>query len=266
MLIFINASKRYQKLALCLLGASCLAFGFSSTFAATPGNTTWEPLQTGLAHIKLTKTEAPVLNTGHLDGFKIDLKNFDLQLVTTEDVNQENTSVRTLARSVQGILAINGGFFTPEFKLIGLRIQNGNRLSPLSSTSWWGVFYIKDDQAYITSQSRFREKDKAIRTAVQSGPRLLVNGKIPKLKPGSAERSGVCITDDNHVVLAATTNAPLSTTDFAKLLKTFFSCRQALNLDGGQSTQLYARLPRFYLYTRYFSNIIDALVAIPKTS
>ena len=87
------------------------------------------------------------------------------------------------------------------------------------------------------------------RLVVQGLPRLLVGGKVQQLKPQVAERTAVC-AEGNVVVLVVSTKT--EATIFARFLadppdKGGLGCWDALNLDGGPSTQLVVTLPALAL-------------------
>ena len=129
---------------------------------------------------------------------------------------------------------------------------------------WWGVFYIKNKKPTIAS-SRQYEQDQQIDFALQSGPRLLVNGIIPALKPGLAERSALGITANNEVIIIVTENSPMTTTALAEMMQSSpLDCKEALNLDGGSSSQLKAEIGSFQINVHSFANVSDAIVVKPR--
>ena len=176
------------------------------------------------------------------------------------DLSLHNASVDTFAHHSNAMIAINGGFFDQNYQPLGLRIGHQQQHSPLKNISWWGVFYVKDKKPYLSSVQHYTS-DNQVDFAIQSGPRLLVNGKIPSLKTGYAERSALGITPDGHVIILVTNNFPMTTTALAQLLKTSpLNCDNALNLDGGSSTQLNAHMGLFQINVHGFSNVSDAIV------
>jgi uncharacterized protein YigE (DUF2233 family) len=246
-----------------LAGSILLLFMYSLPAQA---QTQWEWLQPGLAYTVIPIESSNSL--GKLHAFRFDLQDYQLQLTLAQDIDRKAASIHQLARSQNALLAINGGFFTPDRQLLGLRIQDSVEVSPLKKTSWWGVFYIKNNKPHIVAQRQYRSSQH-IELAVQSGPRLVINGRIPSLKPGLAERSVICIDPQQRVILAATQHAPISTTDLAEILhksaqRDGLGCENALNLDGGHSTQLFADIDKFRLNITGFSAITDALVVSPK--
>lgn len=239
----------------------------STTLYAEP--ITWQHLQTGLDYTTIPMVAANNL-PGKLHAFRIDLAQYQLNLATANDFSRNSASAQMFGTHQHALIAINGGFFTPRREILGLRITNGKILSPLKPISWWSVFYVKNNNAYIVPSKNFQSSND-ISFAVQSGPRLVVNGAIPSLKPGVDERSALCITRDGKVIIAATENTPIATKDLAKILKQSnknggLDCQNALNLDGGSSTQLYAKIDDFDLDVPNFNTVTDAVIVLPKSN
>lgn len=134
------------------------------------------------------------------------------------------------------IAAINGGYFDDNTKAIGLRIADGKRTNNFYPRANWGVFTIRDGQAAIT-HTRDYKGSPTTQQAMQCGPRLVVNGKVTDLKPQWARRSGIGIQANGDVVLAVS-DGSMVFEDWAKVWADDLGCRDALNLDGGPSTQL----------------------------
>ncbi|ASQ45397.1 phosphodiester glycosidase family protein [Legionella clemsonensis] len=202
----------------------------------------------------------------HIHAFRINLKENRLSVVTAADLSREHASVNEYAQHTNALITINGGFFDNDYKPLGLRIDNKRQTSPLKNISWWGIFFIKNQKAYLTNVYQFRSNN-SVDFAIQSGPRLLINSRIPPLKPGRAERSALGITHDGRIIILVTDNLPLSTTELAQLMKAPpLNCQNALNLDGGSSSQLKAQLPSFQLEVHGFSNVSDAIIVKPRHS
>jgi len=220
----------------------------------------WQTVAPGLHYQKLLLPKA----IGQIHLFRIDPAKYRFKVAFAHEQRRQTLSVRQLAQQNQALLAINGGFFTPEKNPIGLRINDGAIKTPLKKTSWWGVFYQDKRRAYIVPPHAFYAK-KSIQFAVQGGPRLLINGRIPKLKPGIAERSAIGVTTDQHIILAITEHAPITTTQLAVILQQpGIGCANALNLDGGGSSQLYADFEQLKLYIPGYSSITDAILVLPR--
>ncbi len=200
----------------------------------------------------------------HVHAFKIDLERNELDLVMASGLAQAQASAHEFLNQSKALIAINGGFFDQNFQPLGLRISNQRQHNPLKSISWWGIFYTKNRLPHITSLHDFKQ-DTQIDFAVQAGPRLLIHGKIPQLKPGIAERSALGITASGQVIMIVTENSPMSTTWLAEKMKAPpLNCIDALNLDGGSSSQLYAHIESFTINVASIASVSDAIIVKPR--
>lgn len=196
----------------------------------------------------------------HIHVFRIDLKKNKLDLVMANELSLHNASVDAFAHHSNALIAINGGFFDQNYHPLGLRISSQHKHSPIKRISWWGIFYVQHQKPHLSGLAQYPD-DNNIDFAVQSGPRVLINGKIPSLKAGYAERSALGITADGKVIILVTNNFPMTTTGLAQLMKAPpLDCDNALNLDGGSSSQLNAHMGLFQINVHGFSNVSDAIV------
>jgi len=243
--------------------------GFAATMLATQAyadKTKWETLKSGLQYTTIPLQENN--KTGKLHAFKINLKQYQLHLTTANSINRNAATAEALGESQKALVAINGGFFSPDRQLLGLRVNNGDIINPVRPISWWSIFYVKNNKAYI-AKPQYYQHSNSVTFAVQAGPRLVINGYIPSLKPGIDERSALCINRNGQVIIAATENTPVSTNTLAKVLDKSenqggLGCYNALNLDGGSSTQLYAKVNNFTLNVPNFNQVTDAIVVTEK--
>ena len=218
----------------------------------------WRELSPGIEYRDLNANL--LIPWSHIHVFRIDLKKNKLDLIMANDLSLHNASVDAFAHHSKALITINGGFFDQNYHPLGLRIGSQRQHSPLKRISWWGIFYVKNQLPYLLSLAQY-VSDQHVDFAVQSGPRLLINGKIPSLKTGYAERSALGITLDKRVIILVTNNAPMTTTTLAQLLKKSpLNCKDALNLDGGSSSQLNANMGLFQINVHGFANVSDAIV------
>jgi uncharacterized protein YigE (DUF2233 family) len=222
----------------------------------------WHPLAPGIDYKDIIKTHFTPWS--HIHVFRIDLKHNTLSLITAKDMNRDFASVNDYGQFSHALIAINGGFFDKNYHPLGLRIRHHKQLSPLKLISWWGIFYIQQGQAYLSRANDFKEPPR-LDFAIQSGPRLLINGHIPSLREGLDERSALGITREGQVIVLVTEHAAMTTTELAQLMKAPpLNCMNALNLDGGSSSQLYAKIKNFQLNVHGFSNVSDSIIIIPS--
>lgn len=184
--------------------------------------------------------------TDAIVSYTVDLKKQDLQLYWKNDNGEILRSIQNLKAYVESqnktlLFAANAGMYQENNFPLGLFIKNGNILSPLNKRSANGNFYLKPngvfyttgDKAFIVKTENFKAGDK-IKYATQSGPMLVINGKIhDAFKRGSTNvniRNGVGILPDGKVVFAMS-KQPINFYDFALYFKAL-GCKDALYLDG----------------------------------
>ena len=138
--------------------------------------------------------------------------------------------------------AMNGGMYMKDHSPQGLYIENNVTLIPLDTLSGTGNFYLKpngvfyittDNSPAICNTTKFIDNGK-IKYATQSGPMLVIDGKIhPAFKEGSTNlnvRNGVGILPDNRIVFAMS-KKEINLYDFANYFKRM-GCENALYFDG----------------------------------
>ncbi len=239
-------------LLLCLLGVD------PPTFASH-----WRTVAPG---VEYTDLGATLLSPwSHIHAFRIDLKTNKLDLVMAKALSQGRASADEFAQYSKALITLNGGFFDHNYHALGLRIGNQQQYSPLKRISWWSIFYIKDQTPAISSVRTYNP-NQPVEFAVQSGPRLLIKGRIPSLKIGRAERSALGITHQGQVIIVVTENTPITTTELAHLMQSSpLHCKSALNLDGGSSSQLHAHMNAFQVNAHGFSSVSDAIIVKPRS-
>jgi uncharacterized protein YigE (DUF2233 family) len=146
--------------------------------------------------------------------------------------------------------ALNGGMFHPDYRPVGLYIEGGRELVPANTRRGPGnfhmkpngVFYAGEDHAGIVETSAFLRKRPDASFATQSGPMLVIDGKLhPRIARASASakiRDGVCVRGENVVIFTISEEeVPFDT--FLRLFRDGLKCRNALFLDGGSAPALY---------------------------
>ncbi len=243
-----------------ITAATTIAALCSTALSAAP--TPWTKLDSGLDYKHFQPY--PGEPGKSIYAFRIDPKNYQFKIISAKDFNLKSAYIFQLAKKANALIAINGGFFSPSWQPLGLRISDHKVLNPKKNISWWGVFQIKNDNPSVTSGKYFYPT-KRVDFAIQAGPRLLINGAIPNLKPGLAERSALCVTRNKKVIIVITKHARISATDFAKLLlQPELNCYNALNLDGGSSSQLHASINDFSITIPSLRPVADAVAVIKK--
>ena len=199
--------------------------------------------------------------SGH--AFRIDLGAVTLRLVPAGGPASRRT-VEQIAADYPAIVAVNASFFDADGRAMGLAVDEGKVLAASKRPSW-GALVVDGTAAQILLASRISSP--SARLIVQGIPRLVIGGQIPPLKAQIAERTAVCAAG-RTVVLVVSTQA--EATVFARFLSApvesgGLGCSDALNLDGGPSTQLVAKLPSLTVSVPGGWGVPNALIAVPGT-
>lgn len=247
------------------LFAVCFCWLSFSSWAATA--TQWQTLSPGLEYTRIDGFAN--FPNGYVHAFRIDPNHYDLQIAAIPSDMLSDSGFEQLMTAQHAVIATNGGFFTPNLTPLGLRINQGQLQNPLKSISWWAIFYMRGEKAQLVRSTEFRS-NAGVDFAVQAGPRLVVSGKVvSNLKPDIDERTALGISRRGKVILLATQDLMLSMPELAALMQRGekdggLDCKDAMNLDGGSSTQMYARIANFTLEVPSSSRVADAVLVVPS--
>lgn len=142
-------------------------------------------------------------------------------------------------REASGALAaVNGHFFDPSFKPLGLLVSDGVELARLRRVDH-GIFTVAAGQPGLHHAKTFT-KPPGLEFAIECGPRLVVDGKAVQLKRSLARRTALGFDAEGRVLVVASTGV-VGLQDLADVLARPVAAGGlgaigALNLDGGSST------------------------------
>ena len=147
--------------------------------------------------------------------------------------------------------AMNAGMYHPDRRPVGLYIENGIEVARIVTRAGPGnfgllpngVLCLREKFAQIFESNEFKENEIICTHATQSGPMLVINGKLhPRFIPDSDSRffrNGVGVTTDG-LLFAAISNRPVNFHRFARLFRDVLKTPNALFLDGKVS-KLYSK-------------------------
>jgi hypothetical protein len=144
------------------------------------------------------------------------------------------------AKAYGGIAAINGGFFTPEGKPLGLVVSDGKKSGSINRASSLGAgMFAEENPPALVRRERASNSGEIL----QSGPFLVENSRaIGGLSTqSSSARSFIAWDGGSGWILARTGSCSLSQlgTALAGAELGGVKIRTALNLDGGRSSDLW---------------------------
>ncbi len=212
----------------------------SSTLAETRWVNLGEDLETAE-----TSSNAGSFFPAYFTFIRTSLHRFRLSAVRAEEYGKKRATVETLCSLARGSVCINASFFDENGDPLGLVVSRGitSRKVHKGGKTLNGVFMLSRSGPSI--HNRFDPILTSAVEAVQSGPVLIKEGKvvegIRESFPAS-RRSGVCVDGAGRLVffIASANFSAISIETLQNVLSNpDIGCRDALNLDGGGSSQLY---------------------------
>jgi uncharacterized protein YigE (DUF2233 family) len=207
-------------------------------------------------YIALVLTLFLIVNLSFKRSTKIDVLSYtvnpktqNIQLFWKDDKGNIIKNFKSLNQFVKSkkqalLFACNASMYTTEYGPVGLFIQNGKVLKSLNKSdgkynfTWKpnGVFYINNDKQVFVCETDAFKNDGKIKYATQSGPMLVINGKIHvgfDKSTVKCVRNGVGILPDGKVLFAMS-KSEVTFYEFAKYFLDL-GCKNALYFDGAIS-------------------------------
>jgi hypothetical protein len=161
---------------------------------------------------------------------------------------RDGLTAESAAKTMGGIAAVNGGFFTPTGEPLGMVVSGGevrgawNAASSLGSGLWLetreGHMSIRRRAGMTTASAR------SMRELIQAGPLLVENAKAVAGLESEKTSARSFVLWDGDTRWAIGHCSPCSLKETAGLLASAapvpWRVRLALNLDGGRSADLWA--------------------------
>jgi uncharacterized protein YigE (DUF2233 family) len=182
----------------------------------------------------------------------VDLRRHSLEIFWRDKGGEAIGSLAALNRKLQAegrrpLFTMNAGMYHAELNPVGLYVENGRQFVRASTTSGPGnfhmkpngVFYVADGKAGVMETVQFLRRGLRPELATQSGPMLVINGRLHPRFPvegvSRKVRNGVGVRDGDTVVFAISEGA-VTFTDFARLFRDRLGTPNALFLDGSVSS------------------------------
>lgn len=150
------------------------------------------------------------------------------------------------------LFATNAGMFHPDYQPVGLFVADGRRVGRVETAGGGGnfgllpngVFCTGGKQPYQVIESKaFLAEGPACRLATQSGPMLVIDGKLhPRFLVDASSRyvrNGVGVSQDGRKAWFAISDKPVTFHEFGRLFRDGLQARNALYFDGSLS-KIYA--------------------------
>lgn len=175
-----------------------------------------------------------------------------LALYNLDATGEPIATFGSLARQLESegkrlTFAMNAGMFDDKLKPIGLYVENGQTLKKLNRKNGYGNFHLKPNGVFLIDKGKaavveteaFAKSGRKPAYATQSGPMLVINGKIhPKFSETGTSakvRNGVGVTKSGEVVFVLSEGF-VTFHQFARFFRDGLDTPNALFLDGSISS------------------------------
>lgn len=218
-----------------------LSLAASLLFSAAWADGGWQVIDDGIQHRAATYRKGDRERRDHF--FRIDPSRRRPDLLIAGDDQVPHLSAKAFREKSGALLVINGGFFDEKFRSLGLLVRRGVVINPLRPADW-GIFQWGPQTLAVIHRRDWTGE--GVEFAIQVGPRLVVDGRIPSFKAEKEphRRSALGVTADSQI-LVAISESPLPIREWAEELQR--EAVSALNLDGGGSSQISVKLGGFSL-------------------
>ena len=154
---------------------------------------------------------------------------------------------QSAAMSCNGYAAINGGFFTPEGKPLGILVASGIKRGSLNQSSLGaGIFISSKNKSAIVRREHYAPSSVThnVENLLQAGPILIEHGKptIGLSDNNARPRSFIAWDGKHHWAIGHIDSSTLAAAARALSETSLigFKASAVLNLDGGRSSDLWA--------------------------
>jgi|GEM_PF-1345801 len=205
----------------------------------------WHKIAPGLWRSQYSLTSPALALISTVELLRCSLRVNELRPVVKKiDGHNATFTISSALLEQRALVGINANFYDPNGHPLGLVVANRKTINPIQNGGdlLTGIFAI-----YSSGPPKILHRNEMsfenLVSAVQAGPRLVVAGAASELSSTQnfTRRSGVAINRKGEVILFATTSripgASLEQIQ-AMLLDPRLEIEDALNLDGGGSSQL----------------------------
>lgn len=164
--------------------------------------------------------------------------------------DEVNTHLDTQHKQLS--FAMNGGMYHGDRSAVGLYIEEGEQSQKLNTNEGSGnfhllpngVFFWDDNQARVMEARAFAGANVKPNYATQSGPMLVIDGALhPRFIVNGTSlkmRNGVGVRENGKQVYFAVSKQPVNFESFGRLFRDYLKTPNALFLDGGSASQIFA--------------------------
>ncbi|MEO1695161.1 MAG: phosphodiester glycosidase family protein [Pseudomonadota bacterium] len=189
---------------------------------------------------------------------RFDPASVEVRIVWRDSNNAAFGSLGAVRRAVRRsgrefLFAMNAGMYHQDLSPVGYHVEHRKKLKNANTRRGPGnfhllpngIFFLENGRAGVMETRAFLKRNKRPEYATQSGPMLVINGRIhPKFNPASTSRksrNGVGVSKDGRSLIFALSEEPVTFHQFARLFQRGLKTENALFLDGGSVPQMQSK-------------------------
>jgi uncharacterized protein YigE (DUF2233 family) len=225
--------------------------------------------------VKKEKISTPRYSSVTIKGIQIEYVEFDSRGYFLRVLDQENgpgslwQDAEQAAKSVNGLAAINAGFFTPDGRPLGIVIADGKKSGFNNSSSLGsGIWFESQGSSSIIRRAKTNFKAQQL---IQAGPFLVENAKMVSGLDNDKISARSFVASDGGQNWLIARAAPCSLQKLSQILSSTklsgITIKSALNFDGGRSAEIYvsSEIKRDGLLNRpIWNNLVRNYVVLQK--
>jgi exopolysaccharide biosynthesis protein len=219
----------------------------------------------GVEHRHIAIAESETGERATLDLTLLSPKSATLRVIDNPSGEDDLAAVMSRENCLAGV---NGGYFDPENKPVGLLISDGNVIAPLRKARLLsGVMVVSNGRIQLLRAAEYSTKSKAT-AALQCGPFLVDRGQpVPGLNDTRPARRTFVVTGSDRAAIGFCSGVTLA--QLGKILATpgitpGLKVQRALNLDGGSSSAFWFAGEREPFSISEQKTVRNFVVVVPK--
>jgi uncharacterized protein YigE (DUF2233 family) len=177
-------------------------------------------------------------------------------------------SVASFLAAGGAVAGVNGGYFHDDFRPVGMQVSDGKTLNSFERAKLLsGILTVRSGKFTLTRSNKFKNTP-AVDAALQAGPWLVDDATAAVGLNATRPARRTVVATDGHGRWAFLTMASVTLADAARLLAGAeltpgFVVRDALNMDGGSSTALWAKTSSGIISQPEFGFVRNAIAIVP---
>lgn len=220
----------------------------------------------GVEHRRIALTESEADERATLDLALLSMKSATLRVI---DNPRGEDNLAAVMRRENCLAGVNGGYFDPEDKPVGLLIGDGNVVAPLRKARLLsGVMIVSNGRIQLLRVAEYSSKRRAT-AALQCGPFLVDRGQpVPGLNDTRpARRTFIATGGSDRAAIGFCSDVTLA--QLGKILAALgvapdMKVQRALNLDGGSSSAFWFASERGPFSISEQKTVRDFVAVAPK--